>query len=434
MERNAPNYEEAVAYILQVPRFTEKNLPSHTKEFLKKLKNPEQGKKVIHVAGTNGKGSVCAYMQALLLAEQKKVGLFTSPHLVKINERIRMNGSMISDELFLDAFLEVMDGVKKMHEEGLPHPTFFEMLFGMAMISFDRAGMEYVILETGMGGRLDATNAVANPLVTILTSISLDHTEILGDTIEKIAAEKAGIIKEGVPVICDANEPQSIAVIRKTAQEKNAPCREITNHAYEIKKITEKDIAFSCTDAYYESVTWNVGSSALYQVNNAVLALSAMPYVMKNHVKHLECWKKAIALVRWEGRMEEVSPGIIVDGAHNLGAVQAFTESVHAMRRVHTGKTVVLFSAVKEKAYEKMIAYLCSHMKTDTYVITKIDNARGVDAKKLALVFHKYTDSRIVIEENVEKALEKAIQEKGTLGTLYCLGSLYLVGKIKELW
>lgn len=425
------NYEEASAYILQIPKFTEKNSLEHTKEFLRRLGSPEKDRKVIHVAGTNGKGSVCAYMQALLLSEKKTVGFFTSPHLICLNERIRVNGEMITDEQFLDIFHEVLTVIEEMKKDGLAHPTFFEFLFGMAMAYFARAGTEYVILETGLGGRLDATNAVDRPFLTIITSISLDHMEILGNTVEKIAGEKAGIIKEYVPLICDANCEDSLQVLRKVCMEKNAPCREISKNAYEIKKITGKDIAFSSTDAYYESVMWVVRSRAIYQVMNAVLALAAMKEISRSGSKHLNLWQEAIASVTWEGRMEEVLPGIIVDGAHNMGAVEAFVESVKAQQEI--GKTVVLFSAVKEKSYEDMIVYLCRNMKADAYVITKIDNDRGVEADKLCAVFEKYTESMVLVCNDVEEALKKAVQIKGKDGKLYCLGSLYLVGTIKEL-
>ena len=150
--------------------------------------------KIIHIAGTNGKGSVCAYLDAMLRAEGKSTGLFTSPHLVKMNERIVLNGKQISDEDFCEVFEETMQAVRRMQDAGLEHPTFFEFLFAMAMKAYDRAGMEYIVLETGLGGRLDATSSV-EPVACVITSIGLDHMEYLGDTVEQIAGEKAGIIR-----------------------------------------------------------------------------------------------------------------------------------------------------------------------------------------------------------------------------------------------
>ena len=165
-------YREAVNYILEIPKFTKKNKPEHTKDFLSYLGNPERNLKVIHVAGTNGKGSGCTYLDAMLRAEGKRVGLFTSPHLVKPNERIVIDGEECSDEQFLSVFEKVMDVVRVMEADGLFHPTFFEFLFGMAVTAFADAGVEYAVLETGLGGRLDATNAVEAPVCSLITWIT----------------------------------------------------------------------------------------------------------------------------------------------------------------------------------------------------------------------------------------------------------------------
>ena len=207
-------YDEAVAYIEELPKFTKKHSLDHVREFLRRLGNPASDRKIVHVAGTNGKGSVCAYLQAILMAEGKHTGFFTSPHLVSINERIRMDNIQIDNEAFLEAFGQVQGMARQMEEEGLDHPSYFEFLLGMGMTAFARTDVEYIILETGIGGRLDATNYIEHPALAVITSISLDHTDILGDTIEEIAAEKAGIIKPGVPVVFDANDPEASAVIR----------------------------------------------------------------------------------------------------------------------------------------------------------------------------------------------------------------------------
>lgn len=423
------DYREAIAYILEIPKFTQKNSLEHTKDFLSQLGNPEKGRKIIHVAGTNGKGSVCAYMQSLLLSEGKTVGFFTSPHLVKMNERIRICGKEISDELFLQTFHFVLRAVQNMVREGKPHPTFFEFLFGIAMKAFADSHLEYIILETGLGGRLDATNAIEKPFLTIITSVSLDHTEILGDTLEKIAAEKAGIIKSGVPLIFAKGEEQSAKIIRDYAKKVGAPCREISKNAYEILKITSKDIAFSGTSAYYGGSIWKLQTKALYQVENAMLALEAMRVIAKEE-KHLSHWKEALYEMKWEGRMEEVLPGVIVDGAHNPGAIKAFLETAEVDENA---EKIVLFSAVQEKEYETMIQMICSSMKVKEYILTEIGGERSVSVRKLRTVFQKYTDSLIIEEADPQKAFCTALSEKGENDRVYCLGSLYLVGKIKDL-
>lgn len=424
-------YDEAVAYIEELPKFTKKHSLDHVREFLRRLGNPASDRKIVHVAGTNGKGSVCAYLQAILMAEGKHTGFFTSPHLVSINERIRMDNIQIDNEAFLEAFVQVQGMARQMEEEGLGHPSYFEFLLGMGMTAFARTDVEYIILETGIGGRLDATNYIEHPALAVITSISLDHTDILGDTIEEIAAEKAGIIKPGVPVFFDASNPLACEVIQKTAAKMHAPCREISKNAYEIQEITSKDIAFSITNAYYENSIWKLGTKALYQVENAMLALEAMRYLVKEE-KHLNRWKEALYKTHWEGRMEEILPGVILDGAHNPGAVEVFVESVNAQQENNFEK-IILFSAVKEKEYETMIRMLCETIDAKEYILTQIENERGVSTEELAGVFRKYTDKKIIEEENLEKAFCMALKEKGENDRVYCLGSLYLVGMLKEL-
>ena len=221
------NYEEAVAYIEETPKFTTKNKLEHTKECLRRLGNPQDSFRVIHVAGTNGKGSTCAFLTSILREAGYSCGLFTSPHLVVINERFQINEQNIDDASFLRAFEKVKALSEELVAEGNYHPTYFEMLFLMGMVIFQEAGVDYVILETGLGGRMDATTSVENPLACVITSISFDHMQYLGNTIEAIAGEKAGIIVPGVPVIYDGNNPAAAGVIRARAQELGSPYFEV---------------------------------------------------------------------------------------------------------------------------------------------------------------------------------------------------------------
>ena len=203
------NYEEAVAYIEETPKFTTKNKLSHTKECLRRLGNPEKKFRVIHVAGTNGKGSTCAFLTSIFREAGYSCGLFTSPHLVTINERFQINEQNIDDDTFLAAFLKVRALADELVAECSYHPTYFEMLFLMGMVIFADAGVDYVMLETGLCGRLDATTAVEEPAACVITSISFDHMQYLGNTIREIAGEKAGIIVPGVPVIFDGNDKEA---------------------------------------------------------------------------------------------------------------------------------------------------------------------------------------------------------------------------------
>lgn len=426
-------YEEAAAYIEEIPKFTKKHTLEHTKTFLKRLGNPAADRKIVHVAGTNGKGSVCAYLQAILMAEGKRTGFFTSPHLVSVNERIRVDNIQIDNETFLKVFRKVLKIVRQMVEDGIEHPSYFEFLFGMGMTAFAETDVEYIILETGLGGRLDATNAIDNPALAIITSISLDHTAILGDTIEKIAGEKAGIIKPGVPVFFDGSSKKAAEVIKAKASELGVSCREVTKNAYEIQEVHRKYIAFSRRSAYDKDVIFQVPMCGCYQAMNAELALEASEYLLAGEEIHMDRWKEALAELHWEGRMERVGAHITVDGAHNPGAMEAFVESVRALDESERGEMVLLFSAVSDKKYDQMIEYLCENLDVKAYVVTQIEDERGVPAEELADVFRRYTDRPVYCKERLEDAVRTAMNERGETGEIYCLGSLYLVGMMKKL-
>ena len=422
-------YQEATEFILSIPKFTSKNKPEHTRLFLQYLGHPERHFKVIHVAGTNGKGSVCAYLDAMLRAEKKRVGLFTSPHLVKINERIVVDGEMLSDAQFLSVFEKVQAAVGRMQEENLPHPTFFEFLFGMAVTAFAEAKVEYAVLETGLGGRLDATNTVEQPVCSVITSIGYDHTELLGDTLEEIAAEKAGIIKKGTPVIYMEGAEESNRVIEETAKNLGNRCKKIGKNAFKILGIQNKSIAFSCASAYYEDVTWRLNNTGVYQPENACLALEVMRLLF-GEAKQLRAWQEALSQVIWKGRMEEVQPDIFIDGAHNISAVERFAESV---KKNSTGQgTILLFSAVQDKDYEQMIAYLCRQVDAEIYLVTQIQDKRAEARGILTETFRRFTDRPVLEMETIADAWEYIMKNQNGR-RVYCLGSLYLVGMIKEL-
>lgn len=425
------DYKEAVAYLEDLPRFTKKHTLEHTREFLKMLGSPGTDRKIIHVAGTNGKGSVCAYMQAVLEAEGKHTGFFTSPHLVAINERIQIDRKPIDDESFFRIFSQTLETVSRMEKKGMEHPSYFEFLFGMGMLAFAGTDVEYIILETGLGGRLDATNAPLHPFLTVITSISLDHTDILGESIQQIAFEKAGIIKPGVPVFYDGSSPQASEVIRRIAEERQAPCREISNRAFEILEVTRNDIAFSRKNAYDKDVMWKVPICGLYQVMNAEIALEAAEYALKGCEVHRDRWVRAIGGMRWEGRMEQAAPHLTVDGAHNPGALKAFAESVRLLEDVEKEPPVILFSAVSDKKYGQMISFLCQEVKAKAYIVTEIADRRRVPATELQQIFRQYTDRPVYRKPGIEEALRTAYEVRGD-SEIYCLGSLYLVGMIKE--
>lgn len=422
------NYTEAVEYVLSVPKFTKKNKLENTIELMERLGRPERGMKIIHVAGTNGKGSVCAFLSSILDKAGKRTGLFTSPHLVKINERFQINNVPISDDAFLGAYWKVWTAMEEMQKDGFFHPTYFEILFAVAMVAFKEAGVEYVVLETGLGGRLDATNIVENPLAVIITSISLDHTEILGDTIAKIAFEKAGIIKEGVPVIYDARNAEAAEVIEKRAKELHAQTFPLSEKMYEILVNTDKSIDFSLNCSYYENVRVTVPYIAPYQVVNSSLAMLAMKVIDSAQEICLSTIVDGIALTTWAGRMETVMPGVILDGAHNAAGVEEF---VKTLGRVDSSRRVVLlFSAVVEKNYESMIESICKSAKLDEVIVTEIQGDRIVPADRLKDIFSRYTKAAVTEIPDIREAFAQALKKRQD-GLLFCVGSLYLVGEIK---
>ena len=424
------NYEEAVAYIEETPKFTTKNSLEHTRECLRRLGNPQEKFKVIHVAGTNGKGSTCAFLTSILREAGYSCGLFTSPHLVKINERFQINEVNIDDETFLKAFERVKALADELVAEGSYHPTYFEMLFLMGMVIFAEAGVDYVTLETGLGGRLDATTAVENPVACVITSISLDHMQYLGDTVAKIAGEKAGIIVPGVPVIYDGNDPDAAAVIRAKAEELGSPAYEVKREDTEIIRNTSAGIDFSFRNDYYGDTVFSIPFIAKYQVMNSALALKTIEVLKEVLPVSMDKIHEGIEKTRWQGRMETVLPGVIVDGAHNEDGVEKFVETAEHFQKEYP--LTLLFSAVDDKDYTDMIHTICSRIAFRHVVVTSVGGYREVPAERFAQLFTEAGCTSVEAVTEIEEAFAKALASKGEDGMLFCVGSLYLVGEIKD--
>lgn len=421
-------YEEAVNYIEEIPKFTTKNKLEHTKECLVRLGSPDKQVKVIHVAGTNGKGSVCAFLSSMLGEGGYKVGLFTSPHLVRINERFQLNEVPVSDEAFTRAFNQVKDLADALVAEGNYHPTYFEFLFLMGMLIFADEKVDYLVLETGLGGRLDATNSVEQPIACVIASISLDHVEYLGDTITKIAGEKAGIMKPGVPVIYDANNAEAAKVLKDKAQELGILSYPVDASRGEIHNITAAGIDFTYQCEHYGATNVSIPFVARYQAGNASLAMETMGVLAKEHKLSAKVVADGMKHTRWQGRMETIMPGVIVDGAHNEDGVERFIETARDFQDEY--KITLLFSAVADKDYQDMIGHICEELKFYHVVTTAIWGDRIVPADQLADVFREKGCRQVTAVSSVEDAFEEAYRQKED-GLLFCVGSLYLVGEIK---
>lgn len=423
-------YEEAAAYIEETPKFTKKNTLENTRAILRHLGDPQEHMKILHVAGTNGKGSVCSFLASMLHAAGKHTGLFISPHLVDVNERFVIDEKQVSDEEFLNAFQIVMGCVEQIQKEGYAHPTYFEILFLIGMVIFEKAGVEYLVLETGLGGRLDATNSVAHPLVTVITSISLDHTEYLGDTVEAIAGEKAGIIKKNVPVVYDGENPVVAAVIEEQARKLHAPAFAIRKEMHKISSMTNKRIDFSINSGYYDYIELSISSVAEYQVKNAALAVTALKMLKQEKEFTDIVIKQGIAHMRWQGRMETVLPQVIIDGAHNEAGVEEFVKTAKRLEADYP--VTLLFAAVGDKDYRHMIETICRELRIESVIVTEVGGYRSVDAKEPAALFKEFGDAKVSAYPDVEEAFSAALKEKGD-GILFCVGSLYLVGSIKSI-
>lgn len=399
-------------YLLDIPFWTKKkNTLEQVRAFLEELGNPDEELQIIHVAGTNGKGSVCADLTSVLREAGYHVGTFVSPHLVDIRERFLLDGTPVAEEVFERSFQNVLSAVQIMTGRGYCHPTFFEFVFLMAMVIFQEQKPDYVILETGLGGRLDTTNVIRRPLGCVITSISLEHTQYLGDSIEKIASEKAGIIKKGIPVVYDANQPEASAVICKRAEE-------MASAAYGLDR----------EDSYGQ-----VDFAAPYQAMNAALAVKLLQVLEIPGVDD-QVIQRGLSSVCWKGRMQKIGPGIWLDGAHNPGGIQAFIEAVRKISGTDTtgqGGLQLLFAAVSDKDYGQMIEMLCRGLPIDRVTVVHLNSDRGLEPAILKELFHKNGCSQVETYENVREALDAALRHKGEQDRLFAVGSLYLIGEIE---
>ncbi len=417
--------QEIIDYIYNIPKFSRKCSLDNTGEMLKRLGNPGLDSRIVHVAGTNGKGSVCSYLNGILMSAGFTTGLFTSPHLIRMNERIKINGQDVSDDIFTTAYNKVRSVSEAMAADGYSHPSFFEFLFGMAMYVFGLNKVDYIILETGLGGRLDATNAVEKPDLSVITSIGLDHTELLGDTYEKIAAEKAGIIKNNVPVIFMKNREDVTNVIINKAKEMGTEviCLAKEDISNIIKK--DKNIDFSLHNGYYDNEIFSVKTGGIYQADNAALAITA---ANRLGITDLEIIRKGLNSVIWDGRMQEIENNMILDGAHNDDGIERFLESVRMDG--FEGDRYLMFSAVKDKHFDTMIQKICESGLFKGYILVPISDERGIDTDTLNQVFRNFTGAEIIPLDNISQGIFEACMLRDSGNRIYIAGSLYLIGEV----
>ena len=433
------NFAEAEQYLNDVPRFTSKHTIEETRKFLQKMGNPDECMKIIHVAGTNGKGSTCAYLDSVMREAGIRVGLFTSPHLVDICERFRVDGKNISHEEFYEAFMEIYDLIEweRENEEDFYHPTYFEYLFFMGMLVFKKAGVEWCILETGLGGLLDATNSVKTKEAAVITRIDLDHTEYLGNTKAEIAVQKAGIIAEGKPVVYGDFVPEaSEAIKREAGRSESGKLYPVGKQNIKVLLISSENIDFSLLDGYYKGVSLCLDTIAVYQPENAALAVKAIEAAGLTERISPGILQRGINKCRWAGRMEEILPDVFVDGAHNPDGIRAFLETVKRDGCGDKKKRRLLFGVVSDKDHSKMVMEIADSGLFEKIVIAPLKTGRSLDTVKLLSEFNDHPDIDITAAESAGEAFDKMLCEKAQIKDaedfrIYIAGSLYLAGEIK---
>ncbi len=418
------NYEEALEYIHSVSNSFCKPGLTRIRELLAMLKNPEKSLKFIHVGGTNGKGSFCSMLGSVLSCEGYRTGLFTSPHLSKFNERIKICGRDISD----GELINIAQRLKPITDSMQDKPTEFELATAMAMLYFKEQACDAVILEVGMGGRLDATNAIDCPLLSVITEISLDHTEYLGHTIPEIAAEKAGIIKKGSPVLYAGGKKETLEVIKKHAELMGS---EFYNVNYSLLNVQKADLS-GCTFDYKFNTDIHIPLLGLYQPKNAAAVIEAA-YILNgagfkiSERSLIGGLKSAVWQARFELLCEE--PTVIFDGAHNPDGIERAIESI---KYYFKGADVYIVSGVLCDKDYKFIAKKISEVAKKVFTFTVDYPARALSSHAYAKEFlavgtdaEAFTDAR----EALFAAFEAAKKEKKAI---LVLGSLYTYSDIKK--
>lgn len=425
-------YEEACEYILDIPKFAGKHTLADTKEMLGRLTGSRIESKIIHVAGTNGKGSVCAYLQSILRTAGFHVGMFISPHLETMRERILYDGEMIPQESFVKAFELVREESDRQKEK---HPSFFEFLFLMGMCYFKEKEPDYIILETGLGGRLDATNCIAKPKLCVITEIGFDHMQYLGNTLVEIAGEKAGIIKPGTPVVYLDKREETSRVIEQTAAGLETPAIAVKKSQIGRPVMRKKSIDFSFSNGYYRYDNLILRTTAAYQTENASVALVAARSLKEERIVD-EAIRKGLYDAFWPGRMEEILPRVFLDGAHNEDGIEAFLTSVSAVNTEQekaAGKRLLLFGVVADKQYDKMIGRIAASQLFSHIAVTVLASDRSASIDKLKVAWAQYKTADCSFHESAEEAFHYIQSIQKEADTIYIAGSLYLVGQIKTL-
>ena len=413
--------EEALSYIHSVSWLGSRPGLSRTQELLKRLGNPEKRTKYVHIAGTNGKGSTAAMTAAILQQAGYRVGLYTSPFINKFHERMQVNGEMISDEDLIRATETVLPHAEAMEE----HPTEFELVSCVAFQYFAWQKCDIVVLEVGMGGELDSTNVIDTPLVSVITNIGLDHTEVLGDTLEKIAAAKAGIIKGGHTVIyraCDS--------VEKVFEEKCAATGSILHKAdFDSIVLHSHGLEGQVFDACgYENI--HLPLLGAHQMKNCAVVLTAIEALRdQGYAVSYQNIYDGLKNVSWPGRFELLGrdPLFLVDGGHNPQCIDALADNI---KDYLAGRSLTILTGVlADKDYHCMYSNIAPY--ASQFVTVTPDSPRAMSAEDLKTYLSQF-NKPITVCDSVREGVLKAISLAGKEGVVLAYGSLYMVGDIRS--
>lgn len=418
MKKNS--YQKCLDKIYKLGRFGIKLELDTILNILNLLDNPEKRYNLVHVAGTNGKGSTATYIASILQKSGFKTGVYTSPHLVKFNERIAINGRHISNDDVVNAY----EAVNKV-DTGERKATFFEIATAMGFYYFAKKSVQWAVIETGMGGRFDATNII-KPKVSVITNLSIEHTDYLGNTIKALAKEKGGIIKACTPVVTGVSQPSGLKVIKKIAKEKSSELYIYKKDFSARKNSGQNYYAYKGLKQNFNHLIKPLPGD--HQKENLSLALAACELIFDNLDETLV--KEGLAITKWPGRLEHVQdqPLVIIDGAHNLKAARVLGKYLSSTLK--NRKLTLVLGILDDKPHEKMLESLvpCA----DNIIITKAKIDRSLEPSILKKAVQKITNNPVTIIKDVKNAVSHAIAISNNEDAVCIAGSLYVVGEARE--
>ncbi|MPM18484.1 Folylpolyglutamate synthase [bioreactor metagenome] len=422
------NYQEALNYINESHKFGIRLGLDNMRNLLELLGNPQDKLNVIHVAGTNGKGSTCSFITSILKESGYKVGLYTSPFLETFTERIKINGENIPEE----DVARIVTLIKEKIEQGDIYPTEFEIVTAMAFYYYCEQDVDFVALEVGLGGRYDATNIIETSDVSVITSISLDHVGILGDTVAKIAYEKGGIIKEnGTAIVYDQSD-EAKDVIKDICKEKNAKYIEVKFDDINIKQSDIYSQVYDCSIMGKKYEDLEIKLIGDHQVNNSILALSAIDFLKETKGLNIteEDIRKGLINTKWPGRIEKImeKPIFIIDGAHNEDGARSLAKAID--KNFNGKKATLLIGMLEDKDIDGVLEILMPYF--NKVITTTPDNPRAIDSEKLKDKISKYVDN-IVSKPSIEEAVEYTLKNSSEDDIVISAGSLYMIGTVRTL-